>query len=151
MVLSTQLRQKFNTGRNICDIPPGSTRHVPQWLLARFGIGLIHGRRDGGTHYPPKKTVCQSGFPFQRYKPLKSVTTAGRPAGRRAGLSYSGFSLILSRTRLAFGLARNNISVKIKFNENKETRDPHIICGHNSIQPAKMGKKVVAENGIQSL
>ena len=31
------------------------------------------------------------------------MTTAGRPAGR----SYSGFSLILSRTRSAFGLARN--------------------------------------------
>ena len=36
-------------------------------------------------------------------KPLKSVTTAGR--------SYSGFSLILSRTRSAFGLARNQYYV----------------------------------------
>ena len=45
--------------------------------------------RQKGWGYPPKKTACQSGLRFQRYKPLKSVTTAGRraggPAGRRAG------------------------------------------------------------------
>ena len=37
--------------------------------------------RQKGWGYPPKKTACQSGLRFQRYKPLKSVTTAGRPAG----------------------------------------------------------------------
>ena len=41
--------------------------------------------RQKGWGYPPKKTACQSGLRFQRYKPLKSVITAGRPAGRRAG------------------------------------------------------------------
>ena len=41
--------------------------------------------RQKGWGYPPKKTACQSGLRFQRYKPLKSVTTAGGPAGRRAG------------------------------------------------------------------
>ena len=39
-----------------------------------------------GLHsYAPKKTACQSGLRFQRYKPLKSVTTAGRRAGGPAG------------------------------------------------------------------
>ena len=28
----------------------GSTRHVPQWALTRFGIGPIHGRRNGVAH-----------------------------------------------------------------------------------------------------
>ena len=50
--ISTQSVQPLprNSRRNICCIPPGSTRHVPQWILARFSISLIHGRRDGGTH-----------------------------------------------------------------------------------------------------
>ena len=38
--------------------------------------------RQKGWGYPPKKTACQSGLRFQRYNPLKSVTTAGGPAGR---------------------------------------------------------------------
>ena len=38
--------------------------------------------RQKGWGYPPKKTACQSGLRFQRYKSLKSVTTAGGPAGR---------------------------------------------------------------------
>ena len=41
--------------------------------------------RQKGWGYPPKKTACQSGLRFQRYKPLKSVTTAGGPAGGPAG------------------------------------------------------------------
>ena len=38
--------------------------------------------RQKGWGYPPKKTACQSDLRFQRYKPPKSVTTAGGPAGR---------------------------------------------------------------------
>ena len=41
--------------------------------------------RQKGWGYPPKKTACQSGLRFQRYKSLKSVTTAGRRAGGPAG------------------------------------------------------------------
>ena len=32
--------------------------------------------REKGWGYPPKKTACQSGFRFKRYKPLKSVPAA---------------------------------------------------------------------------
>ena len=35
--------------------------------------------RQKGWGYPLKKIACQSGLRFQRYKPLKSVTTTGRP------------------------------------------------------------------------
>ena len=88
-----------NSRRNICDIPPGSTRHVPQWVLAWFGIGPIHGRRNGGTHQ--RRPLANRAFGSRDISLSKAWP---RPAGR----SYSEFSLILSRTRSAFGLARNN-------------------------------------------
>ena len=47
--------------------------------------------RQKGWGYPPKKTDCQSGLRFQRYEPLKSVTTAGRPAGRPLILRFLVF------------------------------------------------------------
>ena len=81
--------------------PPGSTRHVPQWVLAWFGIGPIRGRRDGGTHQ--RRPLVNRAFGSRDISLSKAWP---RPAGR----SYSGFSLILSRTRSAFGLARNKLT-----------------------------------------
>ena len=46
-----------------------------------------------GMGYPPKKTACQSDFRFQRYKPLKSVTTAGRSYPGLFGRSADIFSM----------------------------------------------------------
>ena len=53
-------------------------QHAPR---APVGTDIIrhwsHTRQEGWG-CPSKKTACQSGLRFQRYKPLKSVTTAGR-------------------------------------------------------------------------
>ena len=54
--------------------------------------------RQKGWGYPPKKTACQSGLRFQRYKPPKSVTTAGRPLILRFLVYISRNSLRASRS-----------------------------------------------------
>ena len=54
--------------------------------------------RQEGWGYPPKKTACQSGLRFQRYKPLKSVTTAGGPLILRFLVYISRNSLRASRS-----------------------------------------------------
>ena len=54
--------------------------------------------RQKGSGYPPKKTACQSGLRFQSYKPLKSVTTAGRPLILRFLVYISRNSLRASRS-----------------------------------------------------
>ena len=54
--------------------------------------------RQKGWGYPPKKTACESGLWFQRYKPLKSVTTAGRPLILRFLVYISRNSLRASRS-----------------------------------------------------
>ena len=77
--------------RNICDIPSGSTHHVPQ------GTDVIqhcsHSRQKGWG-YPPKKTACQSGLRFQRYNSQKRHH--GRPA-----TNTQIFSVISVETRFA--------------------------------------------------
>ena len=71
--------------------------------------------RQRGWGYPPKKTACQSGLRFQRYKPLKSVTTAGRPAGRPLILRFlvyiSRNSLRASRSLVIIQLWRPNTPI----------------------------------------
>ena len=69
-------------------ILPPTSKYNPPPLAPRATVGTDMIRhwshtRQKGWGYPPKKTACQSGLRFQRYKPLKSVTTAGR--------SYSDF------------------------------------------------------------
>ena len=71
--------------------------------------------RQKGWGYPPKKTACQSGLRFQRYKPLKSVTTAGRPAGRPLILRFlvyiSRHSLRASRSLVTSYINSYNFSL----------------------------------------
>ena len=66
--------------RNICDIPLGSTRHVPQLALTWFGIVPIHGRRDGATHQ--RRRLVNRAYGSRDISLSKAWP---RPAGRRAG------------------------------------------------------------------
>ena len=90
--MGSQVHAKFqrNPPSRYRDIAGGTFVTSPQVARATVGTDMFrhwsHARQKGWG-YPPKKTACQSGLHFQRYKPLKSVTTAGRPAGR----SYSDF------------------------------------------------------------
>ena len=61
--------------------------------------------RKKGWGYPPKKTACQSGLRFQRYKPLKSVTTAGGPLILRFLVYISRNSLRASRSLVITALS----------------------------------------------
>ena len=77
--------------------------------------------RQKGWGYPPKKTACQSGLRFQRYKPLKSVTTAGRPAGRPLILRFlvyiSRNSLRASRSLVTKHTKTNDTSTSLSFTQ----------------------------------
>ena len=74
--------------------PTGGTRHVPQWVLVWFGIGPIHGRRNGGTHH--RRPLVNRAFGSRDIpKPLKSVTTAGGPAAHTQ--DFPLFSVELAR------------------------------------------------------
>ena len=73
----------------------------PQVARATVGTNMIRHwshTRQKGWGYPPKKTACQSGLRFQRYKPPKSVTTAGRPLILRFLVYISRNSLRASRS-----------------------------------------------------
>ena len=80
-----------NSRRNICDTPQAARArcHNIGTDMIRY---LSHARQEGWG-YPPKRTACQSGLRFQRYKPLKTVTTAGS--------SYSDFWCMSAETRFA--------------------------------------------------
>ena len=96
--ISTQSAQPLPrySRRNICDIPSGSTRHVPQWALPWFGIGSMHGRRDGDTHQ--RRPLVNRAYGFRDISLSKAWP---RPAGQRAGRSYSDFLCISVETRFA--------------------------------------------------
>ena len=84
-----------------------SGRHAPR---ATVGTGTIlhwsHTRKKGWG-YPPKKTACQSGFRFQRYKSIKSVTTAGRPVAHTQ--DFPLFSVELARPSASLVKSKNVI------------------------------------------
>ena len=90
--------------------------HAPRATVGTNMIRHWSHARQKGWGYTPKKTACQSDLRFQRYKPLKSVTTAGRPAGRRAGgplilrfLVYiSRNSLRASRSLVIISVSKGN-------------------------------------------
>ena len=73
--------------------------------------------RQKGWGYPPKKTAYQSGLRFQRYKPLKSVTTAGRPAGRPLILR---FLVYISRNSLR--ASRSLVTIAIAEKQSKRSK-----------------------------
>ena len=90
----------------ILKIPSLCTPRVLQWSTRWADVGTIHGRRNVATHHR-KPLVNRTRLAWlQRYKLFKSVTTAGRPAGR----SCSDFTTVSRRTRSAFGLARKKSS-----------------------------------------
>ena len=96
-VVGPQVHAKFQRNRPIRyrDTAGGTFVTSPQvaratchsWHWHDSAWGPMHGRRDGG--YPSKKTACQSGLRFQRYKPLKSVTTAGLRESQRAWIDIA--------------------------------------------------------------
>ena len=81
----TQLHAKFHHNRaSRYRVAAGEAlvtplrRHAPGAPIGTDMIRHWSHTRQEGWDYPSKKTACQSGLRFQRYKPLKSVTMAGR-------------------------------------------------------------------------
>ena len=81
-------------------------RHAPRAIMGTDMIRHWSHTRQERWGYPPKETACQSSLRFQRYKPLKSVTTAGRPTGRAHTENFSVYQHRWRIIKTSMGVGR---------------------------------------------